>query len=145
MRHRFTSLLSITVLSATALCGCGGADTNKGLVRGQVTFSGKPVSDGMIRFESRAGVSQNVDLDAEGKYQVRSYEGVGLPSGLYQVAVLPRLVASSSPPLAGAAPPDDPTKEFPHIPPKFRDISTSKLSIKVEPGTNPPFDFDLSK
>ncbi|MFM9965845.1 MAG: hypothetical protein ACKV2Q_32085 [Planctomycetaceae bacterium] len=145
MRDCYSSLLLLATLSLPAMCGCG-ADANKGVVSGQVTFAGKPVSDGLIRFQSQAGVSENIDLDAEGKYQVKNYEGVGLPPGEYQVAVLPRIVAATnSPPLAGATPPEDSTKEFPHIPPKFRDISTSKLTIKVERGTNPPFDFDLSK
>ena len=116
-------------------------------IRGQgVTFAGKPVSDGTIRFEGPAGVSENADLDGEGKYQVRSHLGAGLPSGVYRVAVLPRVaVRSDSPPLAGAAPPEDPTKEFPHIPPKFRNIETSELKIEVQRGANPPFDFDLSQ
>ena len=146
MSDCFSRRLLIALLATTALCGCGGADANKGVVRGQVTFAGKPVSDGLIRFQNQAGVSENIDLDADGKYQVRSYEGIGLPPGEYQVAVLPRFAAASdTPPLAGAAPLPDSTKEFPHIPAKFRDVSTSKLTIKVERGNNPPFDFDLSK
>ncbi len=137
-------LFVVLLLSMTAVFGCGNADGNKGIVRGQITFAGKPVSDGMIRFEG-SGVSENANLDAEGKYQIRSYQGVGLVPGSYQVAILPRVVPSDVPPLAGAAPPEDPTKDFPHIPPKFRDIKTSELKITVERGANPPFDFDLSK
>ena len=146
MRSDLSRLLLVMLLSMAALLGCGNAATNKGMVHGQVTFAGKPVSDGTIRFEGPAGVSENADLDGEGKYQVRSHLGAGLPSGVYRVAVLPRVaVRSDSPPLAGAAPPEDPTKEFPHIPPKFRNIETSELKIEVQRGANPPFDFDLSQ
>ncbi len=145
MLNRISASLFVAVLSVTALIGCGG-DVNKGIVRGQVTFRGKPVSDGMIRFESSGGVSENVNLDAEGKYQVQNYEGVGLPAGEYKVAVLPRvIVTGDTPPLAGVAPIENPSKKFPHIPLKFRDVATSQLSIKIERGTNPSFDFDLSK
>lgn len=136
-------LLIVLWLSMIAVSGCGNAD-NKGIVRGQITFAGKPVSDGTIRFEG-LGVSENAHLDSEGKYQIRSYEGVGLAPGSYQVAILPRVATSDTPPLAGAAPPEDLTKDFPLIPPKFRDSKTSELKITVERGANPPFDFDLSK
>lgn len=137
-------LLPALLLLMSALPGCGQTTANTGIVRGRITFAGKPVSDGSIRFESKEGVSQNVDLDAEGNYQVQTYDSTGLPPGTYQVAVLPRVVTSNQPLLA--APPEA-TKppEFPHIPKKFRNVATSPLSIKVSHGTNPPFDFDLSK
>lgn len=139
-------LLLLLLLLTAVLLGCGGSDADKGVVRGQVTFAGTPVSDGFIRFESQTGISENIDLDKEGKYLVRSYEGAGLPPGLYRVAVLPRIAAAStSPPLAGIAPPEGQTQEFPHIPLKVRSVDTSELKIQVERGKNPPFDFDLSK
>ena len=141
---RSSRLLLALWLLTTVLPGCGHTEANTGIVRGRITFAGKPVSDGSIRFESKERVSQNADLDAEGNYHVQTYESLGLPPGVYRVAVMPRVVTSNQPLLA--APPED-TKlpDFPHIPPKFRDVATSQLSIKVERGANPPFDFDLSK
>lgn len=139
-------LLVTLLLLPAVLLGCGNADPDKGIVRGQVTFAGNPVSDGTIRFENPSGISENADLNSEGKFQIRNHLGDGLPFGAYRVAVLPRVAAANdTPPLAGATPPDDPTKEFPHIPPKFRDVTTSELKIEVQRGANPPFDFDLSK
>ena len=136
-RHGLVAIL----LAAVSLCGCGTSGPPKGMVHGKVSFDGQPVSEGTIRFENKHGVSLNANLGPDGNYQVQTYEGLGLPPGTYQVAVVPRVAAAAQPMLVGAARPAEEIPEFPHIPPKYRSISTSGLSINVQVGENPAFDF----
>ncbi len=141
--------LVVGLLCISVASGCNRpAVVERGAVQGQVTFAGKPVTDGTIRFENvTGGISLNADLGPDGSYQLRSHEGVGLPPGTYQVAVVPRVApAPEAGQFVGVAPPGStPPPEFLDIPPKFRDVTTSGLTAKIAVGENPPFNFDLSK
>lgn len=139
-------LMSLLVLGV--LCGCGESKpkVERGMVRGTVTFGDKPVTDGIVRFESAKGVSQGAELDSSGKYEVKTHESVGLPPDTYQVSVVPRIGPAPGEVMLVQGPPKaSDAKEFPHIPPKVRNFTTSELTITVSVGENPAFDFDLSK
>ncbi len=134
-------------IAITALClsGCGETKAPAGIVKGKVTFGEKPVSTGTIRFQN-AEISLGADLEADGSYEVKTHQRVGLPPGSYQVAVVPRNpLASGEVRLVQGPPSETPSPEFPDIPPKFRDVATSNLSVTVVEGKNPEFNFDLSK
>ena len=141
--------LALAVLCLSIAVGCNRpVVVERGMVQGQVTFAGKPVTNATIRFENaNGGVSLNADLGPDARYQVKTHQGAGLPPGTYQVAVVPRVEpVSGEVPFVGVAPPDStPPQEFPDIPPKYRDVKTSGLTVTVSNGENPPFDFDLSK
>ena len=142
-----TLVLALACLGVAAGCNRP-AVVERGTVQGQVTFAGRPVINGTIRFENaKSGVSLNADLGPDARYQVKTHEGAGLPPGTYQVAVVPRVAPAADPgQFVGVAPPDStPSQEFPDIPLKYRDATSSGLTVTVATGENPPFDFDLSK
>ncbi len=136
------------LLLCGVLSGCGDSrpKVERGIVRGTVKFGDKPVTDGIVRFESAKGVSQGAELGPDGKYEVKTHESVGLPPDTYQVSIVPRIGPAPGEVLLVQEPPQaSDEKEFPHIPPKVRDFATSGLSITVSVGENPAFDFDLSQ
>ena len=141
--------LVLALLGISVASGCNRpVVVERGAVQGQVIFAGKPVTDGTIRFENATGgVSLNADLGPDGSYQVKTHQGVGLPPGTYQVAVVPRVAtAPETGQFVGVAPPGStPPQEFLDIPPKYRDAASSGLTVSVTVGENPPFNFDLSK
>lgn len=139
-------VMGIFLAGAFSGCGDGRPKVERGMVRGKVTFAGKPVTDGIVRFENATGISQGAELDGEGRYEVKTHESVGLPPGNYQVAVVPRIGPAPGEVLLVNGPPkENDSKVFPDIPEKVRDMATSGLSITVSVGENPAFDFDLSK
>jgi hypothetical protein len=112
-----------------------------------VTLDDKPVTGAMVLFENKEqGVAIQAPLDGDGRYQVKTYEGEGLPLGSYKVAVTPGRIMQPGEelPLAGKAnyPPPPPPAE---IPERYRSVATSGLTIEVRQGDKPSFDFDLAK
>jgi hypothetical protein len=117
-------LLSMLVLVAL---GCGKAPPLT-TVSGQVTFQGKPVARGEVCFASDTGFAINAAIGSDGMYEVRrSHLGGGIPPGTYKVMV--------------AAPPAEfsesdvvtvPVPECPDIPAKYRQFSTSGLTITLD-------------
>ncbi|EAQ81952.1 hypothetical protein DSM3645_17410 [Blastopirellula marina DSM 3645] len=107
-----------------------------GVVQGQVTFDGKPVTNGDITFysgELGSGISEA--LDADGKYVTQT----PIRTGSYTVTILP----PSQPP------PEDPRQLIVRvvskdIPAKYRDPKKSGLRIDVREGDN-SFDIEMSE
>ncbi len=109
-----------------------------GKVHGQVRFQGQPIQAGIVGFDNDAtGVHMTANLDAEGRYQVSMAKGLGLPPGTYRVAVYP-LVADL--PIGSTVRPQP--REFPEIPVRYRQPSTSHLTLTVHEGDN-PFDIEM--
>ena len=137
--RRETTLTAAFLLLALGLSGCGSSAEKPYPVSGRVTFQGKPVWAGVIRFSNpQAAVDMTADLRPDGTYEVVRVSGKGLPAGTYQVAVLPPrrdrpmgLIEKSTkhPPV-------------PDIPAKYHQPSTSGLSLTVKPSVN-VFDVDL--
>lgn len=143
---RFLALTICALLASAFLHGCSQKDSaRRGTVAGKVTNAGAPVSPATIRFENESlGISLAADIGPDGAYQVKTYKEVGLPPGVYKVALM---AGSIRPPdnivLAGEI--ATPAPAAPMIPEKFLSTETSGLQIEVKEGDNPPFDFDLSK
>ncbi len=117
--------------------GCG-PKVVLGKVHGQVRFQGQPITAGIVGFSNDAsGVHMTANLDTEGRYQVSMAKGFGLPPGQYRVAVYP-FVADL--PVGSTARPEP--REFPNIPSKYRQPTTSQLTLTVHEGDN-PFDIDM--
>ena len=153
-------LATVPFVRVTILAfGCGGASNkhygDRGPVRGRVTLDGAPLAKVQINFENPSTyLSINVTTDDDGRYELKTADGVGLPKGTYRVAVLPKNTFDSSDELAkhtmaleGAmgtgAPLPVAFKDRPEIDSKYRNPETSGFTIEVSEKDNPPFDFDL--
>jgi hypothetical protein len=115
------------------LSGCGGKHEELCPVAGRVTFEGKPVSTGVIRFTStQAPIDMLANLGPDGAYKVLRAHGPGLPEGTYRVSIMPP--AANRP--IGDFGPTKPPLQCPDIPDKYRSPSTSGLILVVKPGNN---------
>lgn len=119
------------------LTGCG-TSAERGRIAGKVTFQGQPLSEGLVSFAcSENGIQMSATIKPDGRYEIITTEGAGLPQGTYRVVVGPPLVAPLMKPSPGLK-----AKEYSDIPEKYRRYETAGLTLTVKQGTN-PFDIDL--
>jgi hypothetical protein len=130
-------VLSLAVLSA-AVCGCGKRnDAGRLPVSGEVTFEGKPLDKGQIRFvpTGEKGISSGAMI-VDGAYQIPADKG--LPPGTYKIqitsageeqAAVEELPGESGPP----------AKE--RIPAKYN--VKSDITREVKSGEENRFDFEI--
>jgi hypothetical protein len=137
-------LLAIAVFSGG---GCGRSKPPLGTIHGHVTLRHHPLSENayVMLSNPESGVAMTAMLAADGSYEVKTYQGRGLPPGRYLVTIVPRQNLPVDQPLtimppSGTKPPPLQTM----IPARYYKASTSGLSINVSTGENPPFDFELS-
>ncbi len=124
---------------SSSLAGCGAEDSNNNRsgqsVTGTVTFDGKPLEAGRIRFQNEKDSAEAAIT--EGSYEIPQSEGP--PPGSYTVYI----VSSQEVPdlkegeLPGVPEPAKPEK----IPPKYNASST--LTAQVKEGDNAPISFVL--
>ena len=133
----------VATCGAALLCvGCA-QPSDVGQVAGQVTLNGEPVTLGSVLFENaEQGISVNAPLDKQGRFEARTHELAGLPTGTYRVAVSPRSFSDGATPLIV----DPSTVEPPasSIPEKYHLPETSGLTTVIAPGKNPPLNLELS-
>jgi hypothetical protein len=116
-----------------ALAGCGSGEV-RGRVVGNVTFQGKAVTEGIVVFNNNdKGVHMTTKLRPDGSYEIITAKGAGLAVGTYRVSVCPP--PPELPPMLTSGPPPA-TKAYPNIPQKYRDQTTSGLTLTVKPGEN---------
>ncbi len=107
----------------------------------------KPVTGASVFIENaETGVAMNAPLTLDGQYEVKTYQGAGLPPGLYRVAVTPGGVMKpeESLVLAGDAKAARAKLPVTPVPEKYHKTASSGLTIEVKEGDNPPFDFILT-
>ncbi len=127
---------SLALLSAT-LVGCG-SEEMRGRITGKITFRGQPVSEGMVLLCNNAkGIHMTARLKPDGRYEITTAKGVGLPVGAYQVCVCPPLMEPNND--MHTAPK---IQQYPNIPKKYRDYKTSDLTLNVQEGEN-SFDVEM--
>ena len=149
MNNRWTGLLWSVTLGLCLGCESAPEGPARYPVAGQVTFQGAPVTQTRIRFENDTGsISTWAELNAEGRYDIRTQAGPGLPAGTYKITLLPvraTTLPDGTPLLAGME--GDPNKEpdHPQIAQKYTDPTTSGLRITLPPSDPKPFDFTLEK
>jgi hypothetical protein len=137
---------SVLLLLLAALAGCSGRPP-WGTVKGRVSLGSQPVTEATIIFEnSESGIAVTCPLREDGRYEIATYHGPGLPVGTYRVAVAPggRMRDGDDSPLAGKNPPPPKKKTASPIPSRFHTATASPLLAEVREGENPAFDFDLS-
>jgi hypothetical protein len=118
-------LLMASILALSTGCG---SQASLGKVSGQVKYRSAPVTEGVITFHAKQrGAAVSTKLDSEGKFTFAE----PLEPGTYAVAVTP-------PPPEPADPTKGPAKvkDYPNIPRKARDITTSGISREVKAGDN---------
>jgi hypothetical protein len=126
------SCLCVLIVLGSMLMGCGRSGEKPQPVSGRVTFQGKAVAAGMIRFSNpQAAIDIMANLRPDGAYEVLMARGAGLPTGTYQVAVMPPMVER---PIGMGQAPKPPVCA--DIPAKYRQPSTSGLTLTVKPGRN---------
>lgn len=145
MCHEVTCCYRVIValaMLAVGLSGCGSPAEKVHPVSGRVTFQGKSVSAGMIRFSNaQAGIDVVANLH-DGVYEIAVRRDPGLPEGTYHVAILPP--RWDRPLIPPGKPMEQPLKPpaCPNIPAKYHQPSTSGLTLTVTPGGN-VFDVDM--
>jgi hypothetical protein len=140
--HRPSGHRAAPFLLLLAAAGCG----NTGTVSGRVTYKGEPVPGGVITFYGANGRTDSGRIEADGRYAV--YQA---PLGEVKVTVVrpkvgppPRVFKGREPPrhpdAAGSAP--APSDKVMILPDRFKDPSTSGLTVTVKGGSQTT-DIDL--
>ena len=139
IRQHLHWILLTCAAAAFGLSGCRDSGPKHWPVVGKVTFQGKPVSEATIRFSNPAtGVDVIAKLGPDGAYVVDTARGRGLPEGSYQVDITP--IAPVPP--GGMLGPPPPLPNRPDIPERYRQTSSSGLSLAVKSDTN-TFDVEM--
>jgi hypothetical protein len=141
-------LLALVGFLALVAAGCDGQKPPaRGTVRGRVTLGAKPVTGATVLFtNAETGIAMNAPLDRDGRYEVKSHLGAGLPPGRYVVAVTPGgvMTPDEEGPLAGDAKAARAKLPATPVPDKYHKAETSGLTVEVKEGDNSPFNFALT-
>ena len=135
--------LTLGLVAVLVVVAAGCEDKNIGHIQGKVTINGQPLTHGSVVFEDKAAdISIYATLSPEGTYKIRTHDKGGLPAGTYQVAVTPLGPFSGTPAMTNMANNKGGAVQQ-QIPEKYQKAATSGLTAMVQPGDNPPFDFEL--
>lgn len=140
-------LLALCLGPMAALCaGCGrGSGPERVVVSGEVTYRGKPVPQGRIRFTPLAGcpLPASGAPIIDGRYRADGHGGV--PVGTHAVQI--EAYESAAPKPGAAPPPMNPALakigRRQYLPAKYN--SQTKLEFKIDPGSRAVVrNFDLT-
>lgn len=139
-------------LSATLLfvLGCGGEGYGPtGKITGRLTMDGKPLAAGTaVSFmQMEKGFLAFGLTDADGKFEVGSWNKGDMPVGTYKVMLAPPSAPTKPAKEVSASEAfENPELLEPTVkadfPPKYRDTNTSGLEYEIKSGPN-HFDIDL--
>lgn len=135
---RFACYLVVPVLLIPCLVGgCGPKYPKTAIVRGKVTYKGKPVPNGTVNFIPAAGKDASGEIKPDGTYTLTSFRpGDGAIPGAYSVVIVAMQdMASRLPEERSPLPP-------PIVPVKYTSLATSDLKAQVEDQEN-TINFDL--
>lgn len=135
-------LLISSVFLGLTFAGCGSTESGpeRVIVTGNVTFDGKPVSQGEIWFIPAAGreAPQAGAIIKEGQYRVENKGGV--PIGVCQVKITADRPKEDVKIVADGGPEEIPTTQY--LPARFND--KTELTIDIQSSSEPvKKDFDL--
>jgi hypothetical protein len=132
-------------LASCGFLGCGSGHPKTIRVTGTVTHRGKPVEGANVLFECRAGRPAEAITDAAGRFTLTTFRQSDGAIGGEHTVVISKYVSDS-----GAAPAavDDLRDPRNHprqvIPARYTSPSQSPLKVKVNPGEDNDFRFDLT-
>lgn len=113
-----------------SMTGCGGRYDAS--VKGAITFDGKPLPRGTIKFvPDESGPAAYGMIESDGSYSIMTGREKGLPPGPYTVTVV-----ANEPSVQGQNPSLPPAPGKPITPPWFRDQTKSPLKYTIKPGKN---------
>jgi hypothetical protein len=125
--------LGLTLAFVVVASGCGRRDM--GRVSGTLTFQGKPVPKGIVKFTPKGHPAGAGETDDAGRFVLNTLQkGDGAFKGACVVTVVP--VAEFE---EGSIAP----KPRPDIPGKYRDYSTTPFKADVVAGKANVFTFDM--
>ena len=128
--------LLLVALIGGLMVGCGGKD-GAGSITGKVTFEGKPVTVGTVRFSGHhSGAASQNNLDEEGAYSLVIPDS-GLPAGDYTVTIAPVISYKS-----GEHGMQTVYQGQESIPVQYHKPKNSPLKATLADGNN-TFDFDM--
>jgi hypothetical protein len=124
---------ALAVICFCVIIGCDKPLPKVTVLRGRVTFEGKPLSAGHIKFVSVDNVTQTgVELSPDGTFQV-----LGAPVGPVKMAVSNVQYQMTEPVMSHEGKEVEPAKTNPKyrpIPSKYSDIEASGLTTVIEEG-----------
>ena len=130
MRDLFRFVPVLPILVCCAL-GCGKSGPPLAKVGGNVTLNGKPVTAGIVIFQSADGlVNVMGDLDANGNYELKTHDAAGIAPGKYRISLKPPAPNYETPPLADAGQ-RDPRPQDKTIAQRYWSADTSGLTADV--------------
>jgi hypothetical protein len=135
--------VTATIVPLAAMCGCSG-QTELGQVGGQVTLDGQLQRNVVVILENReAGIFMQAPVDVDGRFEVSTAAGYGLPLATYDIAVRP---FEAGPQHAGPNPYLNEAEfvDTPSWAAKWREATTSGLRLIVAPGRN-QLNIELSR
>lgn len=128
--------VALSVVALVGLVGCGGRPRTA-VVRGTVTYQGKPVPHGTVNFIPAAGPAATGEIGRAGSYRLTTFKsGDGAILGTHKVVIIAmedmgdRAVEAWSP-----LPP-------PLVPLKYTSLGTTDLQVEVKDEEN-VIDLDL--
>ena len=116
---------------ACLLVGCGSGRPKTAIVRGTVTYKGKPVPNGTVNFIPADGPSATATIGRDGAYRLTTFkEGDGAVLGTHRIVV----VAMQD--MTGKTGADWSPLPEPIVPLKYTSLSTTDLTADVKEGEN---------
>jgi len=139
---RFVGISVLFAIAFSLVAGCGGSGHGLAVVKGKVTYKGKPVPNGTINFLPTDGnkPSATGEIQSDGSYSLKTFvsnrPSDGAVIGQHKVVIVAMVdQASRLPEERSPLPP-------PIVPVKYTSPATSDLTAQVENKAN-VIDFDL--
>lgn len=130
-------LLFCSLFVSTIGCGDDGVES----VTGTVTYNGKPVTKGNVRFIPESGRPASGAIDSNGRYEMATSKDVmGIAPGEYTVTV--RVAETSVSGDDYANPAAEPSTTW-IVPEKYADHETTPLTATVSSSGSNVIDFDI--
>jgi hypothetical protein len=142
MNQRPSNFSRLVIAASLLVAGCSGGADGLAIVKGKVTYNGKPVPNGTVNFIPTGGAipSATGEIQPDGSYSLQTFLGSrpseGAVIGKHQVVVVAMQdMASRLPEERSPLPP-------PIVPVKYTSPATSDLEVQVEDKEN-TIDLDL--
>jgi hypothetical protein len=145
MRRCDIGFFAALALSCIALAGCGGGG-DFGYVEGNITLDGEPLPNALVGFYPTGGRGSIGSTDSEGHYSLQyTANQKGASVGTHKVTISTAIEAVEAKVYERTGERQEAVagrKEM--LDASYQDRQKTPLSATVEPGSNPPINFDLT-